>query len=201
MSVNIKKNNIDELFLNLTENPVGMENKDFRLQLSTIYQLFEDEFEDAFVGKNTPLRNTNMYLLENGDFFVTPTNNFDFYAKSKGSLFRFRSEIKEIDVDGNKQDIIGYVIKQDIIFDYFASFNEILNFEDGTPTFNYLNRFAYTVMKIVEKLHFIPVVKQTENLFQIKYEIYKNSKDVTNAINSIKSAIPADFITNFWQVF
>lgn len=87
MSVNIKKNNIDELFLNLTENPVGMENKDFRLQLSTIYQLFEDEFEDAFVGKNTPLRNTNMYLLENGDFFVTPTNNFDFYAKSKGSLF------------------------------------------------------------------------------------------------------------------
>ena len=51
-------------------------------------------------------------------------------------------------------------------------------------------------MKIVEKLHFIPVVKQTENLFQIKYEIYKNSKDVTNAINSIKSAIPADFITN-----
>lgn len=196
MSVNIKKNNIDELFLNLTENPVGMENKDFRLQLSTIYQLFEDEFEDAFVGKNTPLRNTNMYLLENGDFFVTPTNNFDFYAKSKGSLFRFRSEIKEIDVDGNKQDLIGYVIKQDIIFDYFASFNEILNFEDGTPTFNYLNRFVYTVMKIVEKLHFIPVVKQTENLFQIKYEIYKNSKDVTNAINSIKSAIPADFITN-----
>ena len=190
MSVNIKKNNIDELFLNLTENPVGMENKDFRLQLSTIYQLFEDEFEDAFVGKNTPLRNTNMYLLENGDFFVTPTNNFDFYAKSKGSLFRFRSEIKEIYVDGNKQDMIGYVIKQDIIFDYFASFNEILNFEDGTPTFNYLNRFAYTVMKIVEKLHFIPVVKQTENLFQIKYEIYKNSKDVTNAINSIKEQFP-----------
>ena len=95
MSLNIKKNNIDELFLNLTENPVGMENKDFRLQLSTIYQIFEDEFEDAFVGKNTPLRGTHLYLLDNGDFFVTPTNNFDFYAKSKGSLFRFRSEIKE----------------------------------------------------------------------------------------------------------
>ena len=79
------------------------------LTLNTLIK--NDEFEDAFVGKNTPLRNTNMYLLENGDFFVTPTNNFDFYAKSKGSLFRFRSEIKEIDVDGNKQDIIGYVIK------------------------------------------------------------------------------------------
>ena len=196
MSLNIKKNNIDELFLNLTENPIGMENKDFRLQLSTIYQLFEDEFEDAFVGKNTPLRNTHFYLLENCDFFVTPTNNFDFYAKSKGSLFRFSSTIKEIEIAGQKQDMIGYVIKQDIIFDYFASFNEILNFDDGTVSFNYLNKFAYTLMKIVEKLHFIPVVKQTENLFQIKYELYKNSKDVTKAVSAIKNDVPADFITN-----
>ena len=196
MSLNIKKNNIDELFLNLTENPIGMENKDFRLQLSTIYQLFEDEFEDAFVGKNTPLRNTHFYLLENCDFFVKPTNNFDFYAKSKGSLFRFSSTIKEIEIAGQKQDMIGYVIKQDIIFDYFASFNEILNFDDGTVSFNYLNKFAYTLMKIVEKLHFIPVVKQTENLFQIKYELYKNSKDVTKAVSAIKNDVPADFITN-----
>ena len=196
MSLNIKKNNVDELFLNLTENPIGMENKDFRLQLSTIYQLFEDEFEDAFVGKNTPLRNTHFYLLENGDFFVTPTNNFDFYAKSKGSLFRFTSTIKEIEVAGQKQDMIGYVIKQDIIFDYFASFNEILNFADGTESFNYLNKFAYTVMKIVEKLHFIPVVKQTENLFQIKYELYKNSKDVTKAVSAIKNDLPTDFLAN-----
>ena len=171
MSLNIKKNNIDELFLNLTENPVGMENKDFRLQLSTIYQIFEDEFEDAFLGKNTPLRNTSFYLLDNGDFFVTPTNNFDFYAKSKGSLYRFRSEIKEIETNGQKQDMIGYVLKQDIVFEYFASFNEILNFEDGTDSFNYLNKFTYTIMKIVEKLHFIPVVTQTENLFKIRYEI------------------------------
>lgn len=196
MSLNIKKNNIDELFLNLTENPIGMENKDFRLQLSTIYQLFEDEFENAFVGKNTPLRNTHFYLLENGDFFVTPTNNFDFYAKSKGSLYRFRSEIKEIETNSQKQDMIGYVIKQDIIFDYFVSFNEILNFEDGTTSFNYLNKFAYTIMKIIEKLHFIPVVKQTENLFQIKYELYKHSKDVTKAVSTIKNEIPADFLTN-----
>ena len=196
MSLNIKKNNIDDLFLNLTENPIGMENKDFRLQLSTIYQLFEDEFDGVFVGKNTPLRGTHFYLLENGDFFVTPTNNFDFYAKSKGSLYRFRSEIKEIVVDGVAQDLIGYVIKQDIIFDYFTSFNEILNFDDGSDSFDYLNRFCFTIMKIVEKLHFIPVVKYTDNLFQIRYEIYKNSKDVSSAISNIKNCVPSDFITN-----
>src|SRR5574344_475946 len=196
MSLNIKKNNIDELFLNLTENPIGMENKDFRLQLSTIYQLFEDEFEDAFIGKNTPFRNTDFYLLDNGDFFVTPTNNFDFYAKSKGSLFRFRSEIKEIESNGVKEDKIGYIVKQDIILDYFVSFNEILDFEDVSESFNYLNKFAFTLMKIVEKLHFIPVVEETENLFKIKYEIYKNSKEVTLAINALKNELPSDFFTN-----
>jgi hypothetical protein len=171
MDINIKKNNIDELFLNLTENPVGMENKDFRLQLSTIYQLFEDEFEDAFLGKNTPLRSTDFYLLENGDFFVTPTNNFDFYAKSKGSLFRFRAENKDIKTGEKTENMIGYVVKQDIIWDYFTSFNEILDFEDGSETFNYLNLFTHTILKIAEKLHFIPVVKYTENVFQIRYEI------------------------------
>ena len=196
MSLNIKKNNIDELFLNLTENPVGLENKDFRLQLSTVYQTFEDEFEDAFVGKNTPLRSTDFYLLENGDFFVTPTNNFDFYAKSKGSLYRFRSEIKEITANGETKDMIGYVLKQDIVFEYFTSFNEILNFESGSDSFNYLNRFIYTIMKIVEKLHFIPVVKETDTIFQVRYEIYKNSKDVTLALNNLKTAVPDNFVQN-----
>ncbi len=194
MSLNIKKNNIDDLFLNLTENPAGMENKDFRLQLSTIYQLFEDEFEGVFEGKNTPLRSTDFYLLENGDFFITPTNNFDFYAKSKGSLYRFRSEIKEINVNGEAREMIGYVIKQDIIFEYFTSFNEILNFEDGSDTFNYLNKLSYTVLKIVGKLHFIPVVEYTDTVFKIKYEFYKKNKDITFVINDIKSQIPADFI-------
>ena len=151
MTINLKKNDIDDLFLNLTENPQGLENKDFRLQLSTIYQLFEDEFEDVFLGNNTPLRGTNFYLLPSGDFFVTPTNNFDFYLKSKGSLYRLRSEIVEI----NGEDKIGYVAKQEIVWEYFDSFNKILNFDDGTESFNFLNRFTVTLLKILEKLHFL----------------------------------------------
>ena len=196
MCLNIKKNNIDELFLNLTENPAGMENKDFRLQLSTIYQIFEDEFEGAFIGKNTPLRGTHFYLLDNGDFFVTPTNNFDFYAKSMGSLYRFRSEIKEINTGSETKEMIGYVVKQDIVFDYFTSFNEILNFDDGSDSFNFLNKFCCTIMKIVEKLHFIPVVDYNENVFQIRYEIYRKNKDVITAISKTKSLVPEDFICN-----
>lgn len=190
MTLNIKKNNIDELFMNLTENPIGLENKDFRLQLSTIYQLFEDEFENVFLGKNTPLRNTNFFLLENGCFFVTPTNNFEFYLKSKGSLFRFRSDIKEI----NGRETIGYEVGQEIIWDYFSSFNEVLEFEDKTESFDFINRFSQTLLKIVEKLHFIPVVHFTDNVFEIKYEIFKNNKDVIGALSELKTIVPEGLI-------
>ena len=44
-----KKNDIDEMFHKLTENPVGCEKKDFRLMMSTIYQLVEDEFATTFL--------------------------------------------------------------------------------------------------------------------------------------------------------
>ena len=38
-----KKNNVDELFFNLSENPEHFKNKDFRYTLSMIYQIIEDE--------------------------------------------------------------------------------------------------------------------------------------------------------------
>ena len=89
-----KKNNIDEMFYNLTENPLGCEKKDFRLMLSTIYQLVEDEFGITFQNSSIPIKNTQFYLIKEGNdlkVFVTPTNNFDFYLKSKGSMYRFSS--------------------------------------------------------------------------------------------------------------
>ena len=36
-----KKNNVDELFFNLSENPEHFKNKDFRYTLSMIYQIIE----------------------------------------------------------------------------------------------------------------------------------------------------------------
>lgn len=97
-----KKNNVDELFFNLSENPENFKNKDFRYTLSMVYQIIEDEFAGVFLSPNAPTRNTNFYLInrptksihgQNLSFFVTPTNNFQYYLKSKGSLFRFKSEV------------------------------------------------------------------------------------------------------------
>lgn len=48
IDLSLKKNNVDEFFFNLSENPEGFKNKDFRYTLSLIYQLVEDEFEGIF---------------------------------------------------------------------------------------------------------------------------------------------------------
>ena len=81
--------NIDEFFFNLSENPNGFKNKDFRYTLSLIYQLIEDEFEGIFLSPNSPVRNTDFYLINRQgklSFFVTPTNNFQYYLKSNTQL-------------------------------------------------------------------------------------------------------------------
>ena len=44
LNFKIKKNDLDELFLNLSENPNYLYNKNFRTILSTIYELIEEEY-------------------------------------------------------------------------------------------------------------------------------------------------------------
>ena len=192
----LKKNNIDDLFLNLSENPVGQENKDFRLQLSTIYQLFEDEFSDLFATPNIPFRNTDFYFLFNDkdiSVFVTPTNNFDFYAKAKGSLFRFSSEYIKI----NGKQTCGYIVPLNFIWDYFTQLDGIVEFEAGTDSFNYVNRLTQTILKLIEKLYFIPFVKEKNTTFKIVWELFIKNRDAIRLLNEIKQQADQNyFIVN-----
>ena len=185
--LSLKKHNVDDLFLNLSENPIGQENKDFRLQLSTIYQLFEDEFSDLFATPNLPFRNTDFYfMLDKSDkinVFVTPTNNFDFYAKNKGSLFRFSSEYIKI----NGKQTCGYIIPIDTIWDYFTQLDGIVDFEAGSESFNYINRLTQTILKLIEKLYFIPSVEEKENTFKIVWELFIKNRDAMRLLNNVKS--------------
>jgi hypothetical protein len=67
IDLSLKKNNVDEFFNNLSENPNGFKNKDFRYTLSLIYQLIEDEFEGIFLSPNQPVRNTDFFLINDGN--------------------------------------------------------------------------------------------------------------------------------------
>lgn len=187
-----KKNNIDELFFNLSENPEGFKNKDFRYTLSMIYQIIEDEFAGIFLSPNPPTRNTNFYLINksskegvsNLSFFVTPTNNFQYYLKSKGSLFRFKSEVFD--------DKVGYFMAWDLVMDYFGGFGNVVDIDDLSPTFIYLNKLTYFVMKMIEKLYFIPTVKRYGQMFRIVYEPIINNQKMARIINRFEECIPQD---------
>lgn len=182
-----KKNDVDELFFNLSENPDGFKNKDFRYTLSLIYQTVEDEFKDVFLSPYTPARNTNFYLVnENGklSFFVTPTNNFEYYLKSKGSLFRFRSQVMG--------DEVGYPMSLDLVMDYFGGFGDVIDLEAVTPTFIYMNNLTHFVMKLIEKLYFIPTVKSNGTSFRIVYEPIISNQQLARIINMFEENIPED---------
>ena len=187
IDLSFKKNNVDELFFNLSENPNGFKNKDFRYTLSLIYQIVEDEFEGVFLSPNSPVRNTDFYMVNNNgkqSFFVTPTNNFQYYLKSKGSLFRCSSS-----VIGTK---VGYALPKDLVLDYFGGFGEIVDFDDISYTFIYLNKLTQFVLKLIEKLYFIPTVKSRGQMFRIVYEPIIANKQLARIINQFEENIPED---------
>ncbi len=191
IDLSLKKNDVDEFFYNLSENPDGFKNKDFRYTLSLIYQLVEDEFEGIFLSPNSPVRNTDFFLINrNGklSFFVTPTNNFQFYLKSKGSMFRFTST----ELNGK----VGYVMPLDLVLDYFGGFGEIVDFSSLTTTFAYFNKLTHFAMKLIEKLYFIPSVKRREaggvSFFRIVYEPIFSNKESAKIINELEKNIPED---------
>ena len=182
-----KKNDVDELFFNLSENPDGFKNKDFRYTLSMIYQIVEDEFAGIFLSPYTPVRNTNFYLVNENDklsFFITPTNNFQYYLKSKGSLFRFHSQVLGKDV--------GYALALDVVLDYFGGFGNIAESDSLTPTFIYMNKLTYFVMKLIEKLYFIPTVKRKGQMFRIVYEPIINNQQLARIVNMFEECMPED---------
>ena len=180
-----KKNNIDEMFHNLTENPVGCEKKDFRLMISTIYQ-----FATTFQNSSNVIKNTDFYLMresKNLEVFVTPTNNFDFYLKSKGSMYRFSSTAYSVEENGKMVDKIGYKIPLELIWEYFSGFDCVVDHENVTETFKIFNIVTQFVKKMVEKMYFLPKVNTTDKLFSISYEMFAINDNLNDSLNEIYS--------------
>ncbi|UKI42257.1 MAG: hypothetical protein L6V95_04655 [Candidatus Melainabacteria bacterium] len=87
LNFKIKKNDLDELFLNLSENPNYLDNKNFRTILSTIYELIEEEYSQTFDNINTPFRNTDFYFL------TEPKKKLNFLLPQK-QILSFTLKIK-----------------------------------------------------------------------------------------------------------
>ena len=171
VNLTFKKNDIEKLLLNLDSNPYTQKNKDFRYTLSLIYELIEEEFSDTYDTKNNVLRTTDIiYDPKDGKMFVTPPYNFDFYLKSKGSLYRLRSEYK----DGK----IGYNIPLELFFEYFTGLSENTELTDDLcESFKFYFNLTNFVKKTVEKLNFVPAIQFKKDSFSLIYEPYFKNKD------------------------
>lgn len=180
-NLTFKKNDIEKLLLNLDSNPYSQKNKDFRYTLSLIYELIEEEFTETFDTKNNILRTTDIILDATGaeaKVFITPPYNFDYYLKSRGSLYRLRSEYK----DGK----IGYNIPLDLFFEYFTGLNENSELTDDlTDSFKFYFYLTNFVKKTVEKLNFIPTVQFRKETFSVIYEPYFKNADYLKSYTEI----------------
>ncbi|MBE7706591.1 MAG: DEAD/DEAH box helicase [Cyanobacteria bacterium SIG30] len=184
-NITFKKNDIEKLLLNLDLNPESQKNKDFRYSVSLIYELIEEEFADTFDTKNPILRDTliEFFKVNNDDFFfITPPYSFEYYLKSKGSLYRIKPSYR-----GDK---LGYTIPLNLFFEYFTGIEENLNIE-VSKEYEFYHSLIQFVKKTIEKLNFIPTVKMGKEAFTIIYEPYLNNKDY---IACYKEMVENDFL-------
>ena len=95
----------------------------------------------------------------------------------------------------------------DLVMDYFGGFGDVVDLDAVTPTFIYMNNLTHFVMKLIEKLYFIPTVKTRGSMFRIVYEPIISNQQLARFINVfeenipenlfIKGEKPKDFVRDF----
>ena len=84
----------------------------------------------------------------------------------------------------------------DLILDYFGGFGDIVDCESLSTSFIYLNKLTQFVMKLIEKLYFIPTVKTRGTMFRIVYEPIISNNQLARIINQFEENIPPDLFVN-----
>lgn len=198
---------ICDLFLNMPEAPVFFGKNDFKTKLTEIYERFAEEFKGIFSNSSfTAVRNTDFFCFEEDGtlkFFITPANNFSFYLKSKGSLFRCINQTLNVPVmnhETRKVEFVpqeGFILSSDIIFDYFCGVSHLVDKNITTPSFQFLNDLILVSTKFIEELYFYPQTKQlTPEAFKIVYEpLFKNAQAL-NLFDKLKNSFTPIFAFN-----
>jgi SNF2 family DNA or RNA helicase len=198
----LDKSNLDDMFELLPENPDYFARKNFKPELLSIYEKIDEEFEGLAFNENiAPIRNTNYYFYKNekGDLraFVSPSNNFSFFLKSKGSLYRYKTEVRKIPlfVDGKltwKQEA-GIEVAVDIIFDYFLNLSKLGEEEIFSPSAKFLNYTSLLAKEMVKNLYFRPYVLEKNDIFEIKYGFLNLNERTQELIDAQRLLMPENF--------
>ena len=85
---------------------------------------------------------------------------------------------------------VGYAMNLDVVLDYFGGFSNIVDIDALTPTFIYLNKLTYFVLKLIEKLYFIPTIKVKGSMFRIVYEPLITNQQLARIITRFEEEMP-----------
>ena len=201
-SIVLEKVSLDDMFELLPENPEFFPRKNFKSELLSIYEKIDEEFDGIAFNENiAPIRNTDYYFYKNnkGELkaFVSPSNNFSFYLKSKGSLYRYKTEVRKIPVwiDGElvwRQEA-GVEVAASVLFDYFLNLSKLGEEDIFTPSAKFLNYTSLLAKELVENLYFKPYVVENDDEFSIKYSFLTLNEKVEELIDAQKLLMPENF--------
>lgn len=178
--VTIPCNEVEEVFSPLPDNPTFFEKKELKTKIYEIYDLVVEESNSITFNNNIiPVKGTDFYFFFDNDVlktFITPSNNFLFYLKSKGSLYRTKQEVLSIPIYDEDENIVkfeereGLILNIETVMDYFVNFNSIQLKEGLSESFQFLNFTSVLAFEMVKSLSFKPQVDEIDDVFyNIKY--------------------------------
>lgn len=192
-----------EMFAHLPTNPIFFDRSDFKSKLKNIYELVATETESVFISNNAlSIRNTDFHFNynENNELkcFITPSNNFLFYLKSKGS--RLKTDLQLMDIPDESE--AGFKKKEGIcadietVIDFFLDSPHIIDYQNLSLTSVFLGIMTQIAIKAVKAGLFMPDVQICDNgkTFSIRYIPLLNDEELLHDIEASKDFLPRNIL-------
>jgi SNF2 family DNA or RNA helicase len=190
---------VKSIFEGFPQNPDNFEKKEFKTKVIELYETISTEFDNVYIKETiTPVRNTDFYVIINKNdlkFFVSPQNNFEFYLKSKGSLYRSKSQNLKVpslteDNSLEYQEMKGLVVEKETVYNYFLAFDSLLQGHEYSNTLKFLNTiFLFAKELVKNNFYKLDTKSIDENNFKIAYKANLN-KQASDYLNHVSSSFP-----------
>lgn len=197
---------IEKIMDLLPTNPTFFDRSDFKSRLKAIYDLALTDAQNIFVANTMPVvRDTNFYLYKstNGDFraFITPSNNFMFYLKSKGSRIKLEQSLLNVPLVDESTGQISFIEKEgldvpaDTVLEYFIQFPRIVDPNSTSASCIFLRNAATVAISAIKSNSFLPCIQKVNNdIFKLKYKPNVISNAFFKEYNYIKDTAPENIL-------
>lgn len=195
---------IDKLFVPLQPHPDFYKIGEFKSLFLKIHSSITENLE--VITKNnyyTTYKNADFYFYYNEESelkgFVTPSSQFLYYLRSKGSRVKFSTEFMPIPVYENNEIVFakkeGVVVSPDIIFDYFLEVNDKLFEEDNSISSKFLGYTKHLALELIKSASFQPdLVIENNQKYYIRYIPVANGEFAKKEFEFYKSLMPLNFM-------